>query len=217
MKTFSLLLAAGGAAFAGTVAVAGPSSTDTHSGTAVVRIGSGDGAGLPGAPGGRAGAPGRVGGWSGGPAEREGLRSYCVGLLEAAPARSGAAGGFRPADCAGLFAAMARPDHPEDDEVPAPGAALARACAALLKPGAVPRPGEPEACSDYVANLDADAPRRAASGTGERAPDGPSVSGGVGGRGGRSGVGPGAGAGGAGGAGVGGGVGGAGGAGGTVR
>ncbi|WP_171070065.1 translational initiation factor [Methylobacterium terricola] len=221
MKTSFLLLTAGGVAVAGTLAMAGPRPAAPDAGTAMQRTGSGDGAGWPGAPGGRAGAPGRVGGWSaaGGRSGPKGLRSYCAGLLDTDRSRP-RTGGFRPSDCVGLFAAMARPNLPGDeDDVPEPGSALSRACATLLKPGARPLAGEPEACSDYVASLDTDAPRREAGGAGSggRAPDGPSIAGGIGGRGGRAGAGPGGGAGGAGGAGVGGGLGGAGGPGGAAR
>ncbi|TGD93706.1 hypothetical protein EU555_32985 [Methylobacterium nonmethylotrophicum] len=100
----------------------------------------------------------------------------------------------------------------------ATGPALARACAALLRRrDATPRAADPDACSSYVSTLDPGTLRRAATGSGDRAPDGPSIAGGVGGKGGRAGSGgPGAGAGGAGGAGVGG-TGGAGGPGGSVR
>ncbi|TGD92490.1 translational initiation factor [Methylobacterium nonmethylotrophicum] len=218
MKTFSLLLAAAGVALAGTVAVAAPWPAGTSYDTDVVRTGSGDGAGFPGAPGGRAGAPGRVGGWSGGraaSAEPEGLRGYCIALLDGARQKAPA---FHPADCADLYAAAARPDQIDDADEAVPGPALARACAALLRsPGTTPPSADPNACSSYVTTLDPGTAHHAATGSGDRAPDGPSIAGGVGGKGGRAGSGgPGAGAGGAGGVGLGG-TGGAGGPSGSVR
>ncbi|ACL59330.1 hypothetical protein [Methylobacterium nodulans] len=221
MKTLTLLAAAGSAALAGTFALAAPGpAMPEPTRDLVIRTGSGDGAGLPGAPGGRAGAPGRVGGtWSGpaAPASPEALRRYCVDLLDPADARSASSSTeFRPADCAGLFAGTetgpvgsGRSDR-----------SLARSCADWLRhPGATMDTDglEPEDCSALVTGLDSTAPRRDATGLGGRAADGPSIAGGIGGRGGRAGTGPGAGLGGAGGAGVGGGVGGAGGAGGSVR
>ncbi|WP_205821028.1 translational initiation factor [Methylobacterium nonmethylotrophicum] len=227
MKTVSMLLAAAGAALVGTVAiagtVAGPWSAGELSGPTVTPAGSGDGAGLPGAPGGRAGAPGRIGGWGGSrgaPAEPEGLRGYCIALLDGGRPDAD----FRPAQCVDLFAASIRPNPSSDDdeeEEAAPTRAIARACARLLRsPAVMPRPADPEACMSYVATLDSGSTRRESAGPagpGGRAPDGPSIAGGVGGKGGRAGTGgPGAGAGGAGGAGVGG-VGGAGGPGGSVR
>ncbi|KMO24868.1 hypothetical protein [Methylobacterium aquaticum] len=201
MKTLPLLLIAGGTIAAGAVAATGPGPSAPDSSALVRRTGSGDGAGLPGAPGGRAGAPGRPGGWSGGwadggdQAEPEGLRAYCVAVLGGSGSRS-RAGTFRPGDCVGLFAAMARPDLPGyEDDVPNPGSALGRTCATLLKPGVLPQAGEPEACSAYVASLETSGRRREAAGAGSgagsggRAPDGPSIDGGIGGRGGPGGSG----------------------------
>ncbi|KMO24921.1 hypothetical protein [Methylobacterium aquaticum] len=210
MKPLSLLLALGGVAIVGTVAVATPWHAETSPTTKVVRTGSADATGYPRSLEGRAGAPGRFGGWwSGSPAEPAGLRAGCIALLD------GAASTVRPAECVGLFGAAFRPDR-ADDEVDATGD-LGRACAALLRdPDARRRPADPEACAGYVASLDAGAVRRQATAPEDRAPDGPSLWGGIGGQGGRNGTGPGAGLGGAGGGGYGG-YGGNGGPGGSVR
>lgn len=130
--------------------------------------------------------------------------------------RGGAAGGAGEGDEIGPDvppAYMADPD-------------LLTYCVRLLHSGGQMPAGNyaPEDCSDYLAAIGNGSHASGygygyvqPSQTGTRAPDGPSISGGIGGKGGASGVGLGAGRGGAGGAGVGGGVGGKGGAGGSTN
>ncbi|TGD97962.1 hypothetical protein [Methylobacterium nonmethylotrophicum] len=125
----------------------------------------------------------RPAGSAAGAAEPEGLRGDCIALLDGG--RPDAAT-FRPTRCIALFAAAVRPERSrDDDEEAAPTRTIARACARLLRnPGATPRPADPEACMSYVAALDSGSPRRESAGSGGRAPDGPSIAGGVGGAGG---------------------------------
>ncbi len=172
---FVSLAALGCASLAGLSAYAGPGSAPSDD-TLITVAGSGDGAGLPGLPGGRAGKSGRelareyAGRRAQSDPDDQRLADYCIELLRRGRAPGGS--DMRPTDCIDLFIALD----------------IGRSGGRYGQAGQDGEPGQPGI----------------AGGRGADGRDGASAYGGTGGKGGRAGSGAGGGAGGPGGAGIGG-------------